>query len=117
MITFEVPYPPSANRYWRKFNNRMVISSEAKQYIYLVDSIVCKSFKFDPLDRIKVVSAMYPPDNRKRDLDNALKVLFDSFEMAGVYEDDSQIKELHAKKMPVLKPGKDVIHFERIEIE
>lgn len=58
---------------------------------------------------------MYPPDNRKRDLDNALKVLFDSFEMAGVYEDDSQIKELHAKMMPVLKPGKVVVSFERIE--
>lgn len=116
MITFEVPYPPSANRYWRMFNNRMVISSEAKQYMYLVDSIVSKSFRFDPLDGIKVVSAMYPPDNRKRDLDNALKVLLDSFERAGVYENDSQIKEIHATMMPVLKPGKVVVSFERIEI-
>lgn len=60
---------------------------------------------------------MYPPDNRKRDLDNALKVLLDSFERAGVYENDSQIKEIHATMMPALKPGKVVVSFERIEIE
>jgi crossover junction endodeoxyribonuclease RusA len=38
---------------------------------------------------------LYPPDTRTRDLDNPLKLLWDSLTYAGVYGDDSQIDAYH----------------------
>jgi len=38
------------------------------------------------------------PDNRKCDLDNAIKVVLDAMTEAGVWRDDNQVVELHATK-------------------
>jgi crossover junction endodeoxyribonuclease RusA len=48
----------------------------------------------------------FPPDRRRRDLDNLLKALLDSIEHAGVYEDDSQIDLLVARRREPLAPGR-----------
>ena len=40
----------------------------------------------------------YPPDNRRRDLDNAQKALLDALQHGGAYRDDSQIVRLEAEK-------------------
>jgi crossover junction endodeoxyribonuclease RusA len=48
---------------------------------------------------------LYPPDNRKRDVDNILKPLLDALEHANVYENDSQIDKLCVTRMPVTKGG------------
>jgi crossover junction endodeoxyribonuclease RusA len=45
-----------------------------------------------------IVINVYPPDARKRDLDNLLKCLLDSLQTAKVYEDDSQIDYLLIKR-------------------
>ena len=49
---------------------------------------------------VSVEIDLYPPDRRRRDIDNPLKCLLDSMTHAGVYEDDSQIKdiELHMRE-------------------
>ncbi|NBW22487.1 MAG: RusA family crossover junction endodeoxyribonuclease, partial [Caulobacteraceae bacterium] len=38
---------------------------------------------------VRVVIEAFPPDRRKRDLDNILKSLLDALTHAGVWEDDS----------------------------
>ncbi|NBW20709.1 MAG: RusA family crossover junction endodeoxyribonuclease [Caulobacteraceae bacterium] len=43
---------------------------------------------------VRVVIEAFPPDRRKRDLDNILKSLLDALTHAGVWEDDSQIEDL-----------------------
>lgn len=45
---------------------------------------------------VKITLTFHPPDNRRRDLDNLLKCLFDSLKFAGVYADDSQVKHIDA---------------------
>jgi Holliday junction resolvase RusA-like endonuclease len=47
----------------------------------------------------------YPPDRRRRDLDNLLKCLQDSVTAAGVLDDDSQIKRLEMEMFEPLPEG------------
>ena len=48
----------------------------------------------------------FPPDRRRRDLDNLLKAIGDSLEHAEVYHDDSQIVWLLIEKAGVVPGGK-----------
>jgi crossover junction endodeoxyribonuclease RusA len=48
--------------------------------------------------RVGVTMELYPPDRRKRDIDNYCKGPLDALTHAGVWEDDEQIDELHIYK-------------------
>ena len=59
-----------------------------------------------PLEgRLAVHIALFPPDKRKRDVDNVLKSLLDACEHAGCYENDNQIDELHVIRQEIIKGG------------
>ncbi|AMO47598.1 Crossover junction endodeoxyribonuclease rusA [Enterobacter sp. FY-07] len=49
---------------------------------------------------------LYPPDARRRDIDNYNKALFDALTHAGVWEDDSQVKRMLVEWGPVVKGGR-----------
>jgi crossover junction endodeoxyribonuclease RusA len=56
---------------------------------------------------------LYPPDRRKRDIDNMLKSLLDS--LIGIaYDDDSQIQCLAVSKEEVVKGGKCEIKIKEV---
>jgi crossover junction endodeoxyribonuclease RusA len=46
------------------------------------------------LGHLVVTLTAFPPDKRRRDLDNLPKVVLDSLTKAGVWKDDSQIQRL-----------------------
>jgi hypothetical protein len=49
---------------------------------------------------------IYPPDKRKRDIDNVKKALFDALQCAGLYENDYQICDDHTIRInKVVKGG------------
>jgi crossover junction endodeoxyribonuclease RusA len=48
----------------------------------------------------------FPPDRRRRDLDNIQKPVLDALEHAAVYEDDSQIDLLITRRREVTSPGR-----------
>lgn len=86
---FVLPYPPSANRYWRVFRGRAVKSPEARAYQANVQK-QAQSQRFEGPVAVKI-HAWKP--SRRGDLDNLLKVALDA--LSGVaYDDDSQIAEL-----------------------
>lgn len=55
--------------------------------------------KFTSCERLSLTIDAYPPDRRKRDLDNILKSLLDALQHAGIYSDDSQIDILKISRI------------------
>jgi len=107
-----LPFPPSINHYWRKWNNRMVISREGREYRTEVCGLLAQPAgcgSEPPRDgRLALCMDAFPPDRRRRDLDNLQKPLLDAMQHAGVYLDDSQIDLLLTRRR-VRRDGGQVI--------
>jgi crossover junction endodeoxyribonuclease RusA len=91
---FTLPFPPSVNHYWRHNQGQFYVSKEGRLYRKRV-------YEECLIQRIKKVNGdlkleidIYPPDRRKRDIDNICKAVLDSLEHANVYDNDYQIAEL-----------------------
>jgi len=110
-ITISLPWPPTANTYWRRRGNIYFISP--KGLAYRNNTILeCYNFRgcFSEDKRLRVIVEAFPPDKRRRDIDNIFKVLLDSLQYAKVYEDDSQIDYLCVQRMPDFH-GKVLVHI------
>ena len=55
-------------------------------------------------DPVELYIELYPPDRRRRDVDNSLKCLLDAFTHGGLYEDDSLIHKLIVVKREIMPP-------------
>lgn len=93
-MNFTLPYPPTANLYWRVWRGRAVKSKKAREYQRKV-ALLAKSRARQPIiGPVGVHVDVYRPAKRG-DLDNTLKVLLDA--LKGIaYADDSQVVSLHA---------------------
>lgn len=113
-ISFELPWPPSLNRYYRHVGPRVLISREGRRYRMMCVSRL--GGVFPKLEgKVKLTGEFYPPDARKRDLDNVLKCMIDSLVHAGLMRDDSQIKHIDVQMMsPVPPEGAVYIKLEEI---
>jgi hypothetical protein len=54
---------------------------------------------------------VYPPDNRRRDIDNLQKALLDAMQHGGAYGDDSQIVRLAIEKRDCVLGGRTIVHI------
>lgn len=122
MIELTLPYPISANRYWRTYLPRgcaapvTTVSPEAKAYQDRVRRVAREAGVHRPFPgRVSVSYVLYPKrpqDWKKRqrmnparwddsvqcmDLDNAQKVLFDAMEGI-VYENDGLIRRIEGER-------------------
>ena len=94
-LNIDLPWPPTINLYWRHTRHGIFLSQRGKDYREQVCYLCLQSQGFfDENTRLSVSILAYPPDRRKRDLDNVLKSLMDALMHAGVYPDDSQIDKL-----------------------
>lgn len=116
-----LPYPVSANRYWRTFMPRghrrpvTMLSDEAKAYKAEVLRIAFEAGVVAPIaGRVAVSYVLYPAkpkDAAKRakndahwdddvrciDLDNANKVIFDSLKNVA-FQDDKWVRRIYAER-------------------
>lgn len=115
MITIDLPWPPSSNTYWRRNGSRYFISTKGQHY-RTATAWTCHKHRgvFGATERLKLSILAYPPDKRKRDLDNLFKSVLDSLQFANVFVDDSQIDELSIRRMPE-RQGRISITLEQIE--
>lgn len=106
MIELELPFPPSVNHYWRMWRGRMVISAEGRAYQNAVGALLKAKGVRPMTGKLAVAIEVFPPDLRRRDLDNLLKAVNDSLQHGGAFPDDSQIVWLLIEKAQVVAGGK-----------
>lgn len=130
-IQLTVPWPPSLNHY--KKVGAIVRTKKGKIFQKRVDTNSTKQFYWDVYQEckkripaewddfrrsetisFKVYVYLYPPDNRRRDVDNSLKVLLDSLVRAQVIYDDSQITRLCVQKMNIIESGQVIVRIQPI---
>lgn len=108
MIRVTLPWPPSVNHLYGQRGNHRFMKAEGKAY-YSEVARLCQGLARQE-GRLAMFIDAYPPDNRRRDLDNINKAICDSLQKAGVYDDDCQIFTLKSFKQEPVKGGKvDVI--------
>ena len=103
-----LPWPPSINHYWRRVGPRTLISREGRAFRRNVCALLGGGGPRKPPAGGRIALAMdaFPPDRRRRDLDNIAKPVLDVLEHAGIYEDDSQVDLLLTRRREPLKGGK-----------
>ena len=114
MLEFELPYPPSVNHYWRRVGARTLISRGGRAFRSAVCTILAAA-TFKPLvGPLEVDVTVFPPDRRRRDIDNVQKALLDALEHGGAYEDDSQIVRLSIEKGDPVEGGKTIVRIQEV---
>jgi crossover junction endodeoxyribonuclease RusA len=121
-LILSLPWPPSLNSYWRSPNKgplagRTLISEKGRAYRGKVKNAVFDAV-VDPATlalsiwtasmltaRLSVALYAYPPDKRRRDLDNLPKGVLDALTHAGVWADDEQIDSLSIQRCELRKGG------------
>jgi crossover junction endodeoxyribonuclease RusA len=108
MPQLTLPWPPSINHYWRHFRGRTVISQEGRTFRTNVCALLAGGGPRKPPagGRIALTLDAFPPDRRRRDLDNIQKPVLDALQHAGVYLDDSQIDLLVTRRCARMENGK-----------
>lgn len=120
MIRLTLPYPPSVNRIWRRSKFSTYLSEVGKIFYAKVRPIIfCatngkKIFCADC--RVAVTVSVYPPDKRKRDLDNVLKTTLDALTRCGVWDDDSQVDCITVMRRYCVKGGKVEVTAEDLHV-
>lgn len=128
-----LPYPPSANRYWRIFRNRAVPSADAAAYkreIYALAHLArLGSPTKAPVYLALILRPLRPADADKRDkkygpdwhhtvrcidLDNALKVAIDALQGVA-YVNDKQVRKIHIERGLPIDGGALEITWEALE--
>lgn len=117
MIKLELPYPPTINHYYgHRRGGGKFLDTKGKAFRTEVLAVAMerKACKYIT-ENIELQIDAYPPDNRKRDIDNINKALLDALEAAGVFKDDSQITKLISTKHEAVKGGKVVVRVREIK--
>lgn len=93
-ISIALPYPISANRYWRSYRGRVMVSPEARAYKTQLAFLLAAAGVREPIQgRVAVAVALHPPEPK-----DALKGL--------CFTDDDQVWDICAtRSFPCLKGG------------
>ena len=100
-MTFELPWPPSVNTYWRSVNGRTILSRKGREYRANAHARLAEQGLPFVKGRVSVSAIAHAPDNRRRDLDDLWKSILDSLTHARAIEDDSLIDDLRIVRGPV----------------
>lgn len=99
MINVRLPWPPQVNNYYAVVRGRKIISKEGRAYKKQCGLELMVQNARKGLDsRLEVLIDVYPPDRRRRDLDNLCKPVLDVLVEYGMFRDDSLIDDLRIRR-------------------
>lgn len=128
ILHLDLPWPPSVNHYWgqRVFKKRAIkfVGAEGLKFRKEVEELVkphlehCNKYYKKP-NRLSITVEIYPPNQRRRDIDNLNKALLDALQHAGAYDDDEQIDIIFMlrDKSSTVKDGKVHIILSAVKFE
>lgn len=64
--------------------------------------------------KLRLELYLYPPDAKKRDIDNVCKAILDALQYAEVYDDDYKVWQLYVERKEVRKYGEVEIRLSEI---
>ena len=110
-----LPWPPSINHYYgRRPKGGVYIKAAGKAFRQAV-CVMMAARGVNPLQGdLSLLMWVWPPDKRRRDLDNLQKATQDALQHGGAYHDDCQIAEYSVKRMQPVKGGKVVVRISTI---
>ena|ERR1017187_5018667 len=130
MIELTLPFPPSVNHYKKpgrliktkngKIYQTRINTSETNVFYHAVWVLICqlKSSKgIKPFDSATILSLeldVYPPDRKRRDIDNLAKVAIDSLQIGGLIPDDYQIARLLIQRMNMIPKGQVIVRVSEL---
>ena len=129
MVTLELPFPPTANTYYRTVRMgklcRVILSNRGRKYkeevareltiIQNDNQTRYDELPFLPTDRLAVDIRLFAPNRRKYDIDNRIKPLLDALAYAVVYPDDEAIDEITVHRHEIIKGGKVEVSIKTIK--
>lgn len=113
-LSLALPWPPSTNRLWRcptsgMLRGRHLLSPEARRYKENA-ALILKDLDAEPIPgHVAVDMVAHPPDRRRRDLDNIIKIILDSLK-GRAFGDDSNVVDLHIRRGEVEPGGMVKVH-------
>ena len=91
---------PKTNRYIRKRGGKVFKPPRVKNWEVRALWEIKNQYSGKPLDgKLSMEVILILPNNRKRDIDNMLKSLWDALEKGGVINNDNQIYEVRTLKL------------------
>jgi crossover junction endodeoxyribonuclease RusA len=101
-----LPYPPTGNHSVKHSRGRHYSTPETISYRAQVNAQVQAQNAARGLSGpLVVVCELFPPSNRRMDMDNRFKTLADALTHANVWKDDSQIVDLRLVRGEVRREG------------
>lgn len=116
IFSCELPFPPSANTYYRRGRFATYLSESGRNYKITVSKLLADLYapKFGE-SKVKITMILRPKDKRKIDIDNRIKAVLDSLESGGLFDNDFQVDHLEVIRGEPIKGGKLHLIVEQIE--
>lgn len=105
-----LPYPPTVNHYLKSHGAKRFLTKKAIDYKWAVRSLRPEGFGMITTE-CGLEVFVYPPDKRRRDIDNVCKNLLDALQAACFVRDDGLVKELHLEMLRSVEGGRVTVRI------
>ena len=116
LINIRLPWPPTINTYYTIARGRKILSKKGREFKKAAAAeLLIQQPPKGLTGRLEVNIDVFPPDRRRRDIDNLCKATVDSLQDYGVFFDDEQIDILRIRRKQIEKPGYVRVYISEIE--
>jgi len=106
-IHLNLAFPPTVNSYYTKTRRGIFISKKGREFRDMCAEQCNEQNAYGLLlsHPLQLDVILFPPDRRKRDLDNYMKALLDALTTSKVWEDDSLVDGLTVRRGVITPRG------------